>query len=83
MTEEIHWLLKSLNQHLHYLDKADKAYGLIQDMNEEIQKWRKKYAEDQQYSEEESNIFCKLHTNCFYKRTPEQVFKDFIRNEDE
>ena len=48
-------------------------------MNEEIQMWRKRYAEDQQYSENDKRILCSLSTNCFYKRTPLQVYKDFIK----
>ncbi len=77
--KEIHWLLKSLNQHMHYLDEADKAYLHIQDMNEEIQMWRKKYAEDQQYTENEEKILCSLPTNYFYKRSPLEVYKLFIQ----
>jgi hypothetical protein len=81
MDKEIHWLLTSLNRHLHHLDNADKAFIHIQDMNEEIQMWRKKYAEDQHYTEEHKNILCSLPTNHFFKRTPLQVFKDFIQGE--
>jgi hypothetical protein len=83
MNKEIHWLLMSLNHHLHYLDDADKAYIHIQDMNEEIQMWRRRYAEDQQYSKKATEILCSLETNCFHKRTPLQVYKDFIKGQDE
>lgn len=82
MSEEIHWLLHSLNRYMHHLDKADKAYIHIQEMNEEIQMWRKRYAEDQLYTEEEKNILCSLETNCFYKRSPLQVYKDFIKDKE-
>lgn len=80
--KEIHWLLHSLNHHLHYLDDADKAYPLIQDMNEEIMMWRKRYAEHQQYTEKEKNILLSLSTQHFINRTPLQVYKDFICNKD-
>lgn len=80
---KIHWLLHSLNEHLHYLDEADKAYLHIEDMNEEIQMWRKRYAEDQHYTEEERKILLSLPTDCFYKRTALQVYKDFIEGKEE
>ena len=81
MTKEIHWLLHSLNERMHYLDEADKAYPHILDLNEEIQMWRQKYAEDQHYTEKEKNILCSLPTKCFYKRDPMQVYKDFIADD--
>lgn len=76
---EIHWLLHSLNHHLHYLDEADKAYIHIKDMNEEIQMWRAKYAEDKWYTDKEKEILLSLDTNCFYRRTPLEVYEDFIK----
>ena len=43
MDKPIHWLLTSLNHHMHYLDEADKAYPYIQDLQAEIMIWRKRY----------------------------------------
>ncbi len=79
MNKEIHWLLHSLNEHLHYLDEAEKAYPHLQDLNEENIMWRKKYAEDQQYSKKQTQILLCLPTNYFLGRTPEEVYKDFIQ----
>lgn len=77
-SNKIHWLLHSLNEHMHYLDEADKAFSNLQDLNEEVMMWRKRYAEDQMYTEKEKEILLSLPTECFIKRTPLQVYKDFI-----
>lgn len=77
--KQIHWLLASLNYHLHHLDDADEAYSHIQDLNEEVQMWRSRYAEDQLYNEEEKNKLLSLPTNCFFRRTSLQVYEDFVK----
>lgn len=79
MYKEIHWLLKSLNDRMHEVDKLEKDIFHMRDLQEEIHMWRSKYAEDQAYTKDEKDQFCNLPTQNFISRTPLQVFREFVK----
>jgi hypothetical protein len=71
MNKEIHWVLNSLNDRMHYIDAAEK----------EIEMWRSRYADKSGYTEKEKRLFLALPTQCFEGKEPNQVYKDYVMRE--
>lgn len=66
MDKDVHWLIRSLNSHLHGLDAQ----------NDEVLMWRKRYLKVNQVPPPLWNYFLSNPSIYFKDKTPEQLLQE-------